>query len=57
MMYISIITYYNKQNKRRHFISSFINPSIDITEEYIINSLPTIQRNEIKLLENIEIIK
>jgi hypothetical protein len=56
-VYISTITYYTKDHKRKHLLNSFINPSIDITESFVINSVPTIQKNDIYLIESITIEK
>lgn len=56
-IYLSTITYYTKEHKRKHLLNSFINPSTDITEAYVINSIPTIQKNDIYLIESITIEK
>lgn len=56
-IYLSTITYYTKEHKRRHLLNSFINSSIDITESFVINSVPTIQKNDIYLIESITIEK
>ena len=56
-IYISTITYYTKDYKRKHLLNSFINPSTDITESFVINSVPTIQKKDIYLIESITIEK
>lgn len=56
-IYLSTISYYTKDYKRKHLLQSFINPSTDITESFVINSIPTIQKNDIYLIESIIIEK
>lgn len=54
-VYIVTINYYNKKYKYRKMLTTFINPDIEITRAYILNSLPTINKNDIYLIDNIEI--
>lgn len=56
-IYLSTISYYTKEHKKRHLLRSFINPSTNITEAFVINSIPTIQKNDIYLIESITIEK
>lgn len=56
-IYLSTISYYTKEHKKRHLLRSFINPSTNITEAYVINSIPTIQKNDIYYIESITIEK
>lgn len=54
-IYIVTINYYNKKYEYRKMLTTFINPNIEITMAYILNSLPTINKNDIYLIDNIEI--
>lgn len=55
--YIVTISYYNKKHEYKKLLTSYVNPSIDITESYVLNMIPTIQKDDMYLIENIEIEK
>lgn len=54
-VYIVTINYYNKKYEYRKMLTTYINPNIEITRAYILNSLPKINRDDIYLIDNIEI--
>lgn len=53
-VYIVTINYYNKKYEYRKMLTTYINSNIEITRAYILNSLPTINKNDIYLIDNIE---
>ena len=55
--YIVTINYYNKKYEYRKMLTTYIDPVIEVTKSYVMNTLPTLQKNDIYLLEQIEIEK
>ena len=54
-IYIVTINYYDKKHEYKKMLTSYINPTIEINRAYILNSIPTIQKQDICLIDNIEI--
>lgn len=55
--YVVTINYYNKKHEHRKMLTSYNDPICEPTKAYIWNTLPTLQKNDIYLLEEIEIEK
>lgn len=51
-IYIITIDYYDKKHNYKKMLTSYINPSIEITKAYVLNTMPTINRNDIYLIDN-----
>lgn len=56
-IYLTTISYYTKEHKNRHLLRIFVNPSTNMTESFVINSIPTIQKNDICFIDSITIEK
>lgn len=54
-MKISVVTisYYNKKHQYRKLLTSYVDT--DLTTSYILNKIPSIQKDDIYLIEDIEI--
>lgn len=57
VIYIVTISYYNKKHEYKKMLTSYINPSIEVNQNYVLNTIPTIQKDDMYLIENIEIEK
>lgn len=55
IMKISIVTinYYNKKHQYKKLLTSYIDT--ELTQSYILNMIPTTQKDDIYLIENINI--
>lgn len=54
-MKISVVTisYYNKKHQYRKMLTNYVDT--DLTASYILNKIPSIQKDDIYLIEDIEI--
>lgn len=54
-MKISIVTidYYDKKNQYKKLLTSYVDT--ELTQSYILNTIPTIQKDDIYLIEDIKV--